>query len=155
MGQNIITRRVHICRNDRSSLSVCVIVLLSLCMCVCVCVCVFVRVIVLLSLCMCVCVCVCVWDSVIISLCVCVCVCVWDSVIISLCVCVCVCVCVCDSFYSVSVVWLMQKLYFHCFSAEEWSSQASKTSHIFWGVFISSSLDCIALYVWIISISSY
>ncbi len=31
-----------------------------------------------------------------------------------------------------------QKLYFHCSSAEEWSSQASKTSHIFWGAFISS-----------------
>ncbi len=28
-----------------------------------------------------------------------------------------------------------QKLYFHCSSAEEWSS-----SHIFWGAFISSSL---------------
>ncbi len=45
-----------------------------------------------------------------------------------------------------------QKLYFHCSSAEEWSS-----SHIFWGAFISSSLNqhWIALYVWIISISSY
>ncbi len=29
-----------------------------------------------------------------------------------------------------------QKLYFHCSSAEEWSS-----SHIFWGAFISSSLN--------------
>ncbi len=36
-----------------------------------------------------------------------------------------------------------QKLYFHCSSAEEWSS-----SHIFWGAFISSSLNqhCIALH---------
>ncbi len=30
----------------------------------------------------------------------------------------------------------LQKLYFHCSSAEEWSS-----SHIFWGAFISSSLN--------------
>ncbi len=28
-----------------------------------------------------------------------------------------------------------------CSSVEEWSSQASKTSHIFWGAFISSSLN--------------
>ncbi len=43
-----------------------------------------------------------------------------------------------------------QKLYFHCSSAEEWSS-----SHIFWGAFIIHLSISIALYVWIISVSSY
>ncbi len=39
-----------------------------------------------------------------------------------------------------------QKLYFHCSSEEECSSQASTTSQMFWGMFVCSSLNnfCIA-----------
>ncbi len=54
---------------------------------------------------------------------------------------------------SMSQIWSsgsFEKLYFHCSSAEEWSS-----SHIFWGDFIIHLSISIALYVWIIYISSY
>ncbi len=33
-----------------------------------------------------------------------------------------------------------QKIYFHCSSVEEWSSQAFETSHIFWGMFLSFNI---------------
>ncbi len=53
---------------------------------------------------------------------------------------------------SASQIWSsgsFEELYFHCSSAEEWSS-----SHIFWGDFIIHLSISIALYVWIIYISS-